>query len=159
MFGLGWSEMILLGIVALIVIGPKDLPNMFRTLGQMTGKAKAMASEFSRAMEAAADESGVNDISKSIKAAANPQKFGLDKAREAAGLTTKTTQPALSADRQAAKDKITAASARAADERKAREAEAAAEAEDDLAMADLPQEALPDARPKAGATSTGKDDA
>ena len=40
MFGMGWSEMVLIGIVALIVVGPKDLPNLFRTLGQFTGKAR-----------------------------------------------------------------------------------------------------------------------
>ena len=39
MFGLGWSEMVLVAIVALIVIGPKDLPGMFRTVGQFVGKA------------------------------------------------------------------------------------------------------------------------
>ena len=55
MFGMGWSEMVLIGIVALIVIGPKDLPKMFRALGEFTGKARGMAREFSRAMEAAAE--------------------------------------------------------------------------------------------------------
>ncbi|MCB5198361.1 Sec-independent protein translocase protein TatB [Loktanella sp. TSTF-M6] len=136
MFGLGASEMILLGIVALIVIGPKDLPNMFRTLGQFTGKARAMASEFSRAMEAAADDAGVKDISKSIKAAANPQAFGLDKAREAAGLKDKPASATakLSAERQAAKDKISAAAAQAAEDRQAREA---AQAEMDADNADF----------------------
>ena len=86
MFGMGWSEMVLIGIVALIVVGPKDLPGMFRTLGQFTGKARGMAREFSKAMEAAADESGVKDISKTIKAASNPTAFGTDKLREAARL-------------------------------------------------------------------------
>jgi sec-independent protein translocase protein TatB len=76
MFGMGWSEIILIGIVALIVVGPRDLPKMFRAMGQFTGKARGMAREFSRAMEAAADESGVKDISKTIKAAANPTALG-----------------------------------------------------------------------------------
>ncbi|MBS8271715.1 twin-arginine translocase subunit TatB, partial [Halomonas litopenaei] len=64
MFGLGWSELLVVGIVALIVIGPKDLPGLFRTMGQFTGKARMMAREFSRAMEQAADDAGVKDISK-----------------------------------------------------------------------------------------------
>jgi len=76
MFGLGWSEMMVVGIVALIVIGPKDLPVVFRTMGEFTGKAKAMAREFSRAMNDAAKDSGVNDISAGLKAAANPKAFG-----------------------------------------------------------------------------------
>lgn len=134
MFGLGWSEMVLVGIVALIVIGPKDLPGMFRTLGQFTGKARGMAREFSRAMEAAADESGVNDISKTIKAAANPQKFGVDKIKEATGMTKAPEKPALSPERQAAKEKMSNAMANAAIERQTREAEEAA-----AAAADQPE--------------------
>ena len=131
MFGLGWSEMILIGIVALIVIGPKDLPNMFRELGRMTGKARAMASEFQRAMEAAADDSGVKDISKSIQAAANPAKFGTDKLKQSVGMTHKpgSETAKLSEERQAAKDKIAAATSRAAEERRARELAAADAAE------------------------------
>ncbi|PRY78946.1 sec-independent protein translocase protein TatB [Yoonia maritima] len=129
MFGLGWSEMVLVGIVALIVIGPKDLPGMFRTLGQFTGKARGMAREFSRAMEAAADESGMNDISKTVRAAANPQKFGVDKIKEATGMTQAPEKPILSPERQAAKEKMSDAMAKAATDRKAREAEEAAAAE------------------------------
>ncbi len=68
MFGLGASEMVVIGIVALIVIGPKDLPGLFRTMGQFTGKARMMAREFSRAMDQAADQSGVKDMSNSLKA-------------------------------------------------------------------------------------------
>lgn len=145
MFGLGASEMILLGVVALIVIGPKDLPNLFRSVGQFTGKAKAMAAEFSRAMESAADDSGVKDISKSIKAAANPSSFGLDKAREAAGLTSKSgpATAKLSAERQAAKDKISAATAKVAEERRAREAAAEIQAEMDDDIADTMDEPAP----------------
>ena len=121
MFGLGWSEMVLLGIVALIVIGPKDLPHMFRAMGEFTGKAKAMAREFSRAMEQAADESGARDIAGSLKAAANPQKFGLDKVREATAFKGPATTK-LSEERQAAKDKMLAATAAKAEARKAAEA-------------------------------------
>ena len=126
MFGLGWSEMLVVGIVALIVIGPKDLPGLFRSICQFTGKARMMAREFSRAMEAAADESGVKDVSKTLKAAANPQKFGTDKLKEAAGMTKGPDLGQLSPERQAQKDKISDAMAKAALERKAREAEDAA---------------------------------
>lgn len=84
MGGIGMTELLLVGIVALIVVGPKDLPGMFRTLGQFTGKMRGMAREFQRAMEDAADESGVKSISKDLKGLSNPKKYGLDKLSEAA---------------------------------------------------------------------------
>ena len=61
MFGLGWAEMMVVAVVALIVIGPKELPVVFRKLGQFVGKAKAMAREFTRAMNQAADDSGMTE--------------------------------------------------------------------------------------------------
>ncbi len=125
MFGLGMSEMVLIGIVALIVIGPKDLPGMFRALGQFTGKARGMAREFSRAMEAAADEAGVKDVSNTIKAAANPQQFGVDKIKEATGMTKGPATQALAEEREAAKEKMSKAIAKPPIERKAGETEAA----------------------------------
>jgi len=128
MFGLGGSEMVLIGIVALIVIGPKDLPALFKTMGEFTGKARVMAREFTRAMEQAADESGVKDISKTVKAAANPQKFGLDKLSQATGLKSPPDAPELSPERQAAKDRMLENGAKLAKERQAAEA-AKAEAE------------------------------
>ena len=68
MFGdIGWSELLLIGIVALIVIGPEDLPDMFRQLGRFTAKIRAMGREFSRAMEQAAKDTGVSDVAKDLK--------------------------------------------------------------------------------------------
>lgn len=84
MFDLGMSELLVIGIVALVVIGPKDLPGLFRSLGKFTAKMRAMAREFSRAMEAAADEAGVKDVAKDLKDATSSKSMGLDKVREAA---------------------------------------------------------------------------
>ena len=66
MFGLGWAEIMVVGIVALIVIGPKELPVVFRKVGQFVGKAKGMAREFSSAMHDAAEESGMKDAMESM---------------------------------------------------------------------------------------------
>ena len=112
--------MVVVGIVALIVIGPKDLPQVFRTMGEFTGKARGMAREFTRAMNDAANESGVNDISKGLKAATNPKAFGVNKIKEATGFTA--NQPPLSPERAAAKAKMDEGMAKAAEAKQARDA-------------------------------------
>jgi len=78
MFDIGWTELLVIGIVALIVVGPKDLPGMFRTLGRFTGKAKGMAREFQSAMNEAADQAGVKDVADDLKAATSKKGLGLD---------------------------------------------------------------------------------
>jgi len=151
MFGMGWSEMVLIGIVALIVIGPKELPGLFRTMGQLTGKARGMAREFSRAMEDAADQSGVRDISKTISAAANPQKFGLDKLKDAADLSGRMKPGGetekLSKEREDIRKKVEEATAKAATARIAREQKAAAEKEAAVAAAATSEPAKPATKP------------
>jgi sec-independent protein translocase protein TatB len=82
MFDLGLTELLLIGIVALIIVGPKDLPVLFRRVGEFVGRMKGMAREFTSAMNDAADEAGVKDVAKTMRAATNPIKTGLDKAGE-----------------------------------------------------------------------------
>ncbi len=84
MFEIGWTELMLIGIVALIVIGPKDLPDMFRTMGRFTAKMRSMARDFQRAMDQAAKETGVNDIAADLKAATSAKSMGLDAVKDAA---------------------------------------------------------------------------
>ena len=62
MFDLGLSELLVIGVVALIVVGPKDLPMLFRNVGRFMGKARGMAREFSRAMNDAADQAGISRL-------------------------------------------------------------------------------------------------
>lgn len=83
MFGLGWGELIVVGVVALIVVGPKELPVMFRTVGQFVGRARGMARDFTRAMDAAADETGMRDIGKDLRDLTSPRQMGMDALREA----------------------------------------------------------------------------
>jgi sec-independent protein translocase protein TatB len=85
MFGdIGWAELMVIGVVALIVIGPQDLPHMFQQLGRFTAKLSAMGREFSRAMETAAKETGVRDVANDMKNIASPKAMGWDKVKEAA---------------------------------------------------------------------------
>ena len=94
MFDLGWTELLLIGIVALIVVGPKDLPMLFRNIGRFVGKARGMAREFSSAMNEAADQSGMRDVAKGLKAAANPVSAAMDGVKEATRDLTEGLNPA-----------------------------------------------------------------
>ncbi len=84
MFDLSWGELLVIGVVALIVLGPRDLVGMFRTLGRFAGKARRMAREFQRAMEDAADEAGVKEAADNLKGFASPSRAGLDRLGQAA---------------------------------------------------------------------------
>ncbi|GGE46324.1 Sec-independent protein translocase protein TatB [Actibacterium pelagium] len=134
MFDLGWSELLVIGIVALIVIGPKDLPDLFRTLGKFTAKIRRMARDFQRAMEDAADDAGVKDVAKDLKSATNPKKMGLDAINKAADELTAWEPPETSdapktaemtEERKEMAEKIRNATAKSALDRQVEESAAA----------------------------------
>ena len=64
MFGLGWGEMVVIGIVALIAIGPKELPTVLRSLGHWMGKIRRMANEFQGQFQEALREAELTDLKK-----------------------------------------------------------------------------------------------
>ncbi len=66
MFDIGWSEMGLILLVALIVIGPKDLPRLARQIGRWSAKARSMAREFQRSLDDMAREAELQDIKAEI---------------------------------------------------------------------------------------------
>jgi sec-independent protein translocase protein TatB len=66
MFDISWSEFLLIGIVALVVIGPKELPAVMRTLGQWTRKVRSMAAEFQNQFQEAMREAEMADLKKSV---------------------------------------------------------------------------------------------
>jgi sec-independent protein translocase protein TatB len=64
MFNFGWGELVVIGIVALIAIGPKELPTVLRTLGQWIGKVRRMANEFQGQFQEALREAEFADLKK-----------------------------------------------------------------------------------------------
>ena len=66
MFGVGWTEMLLIGVVALIVIGPKDLPVVMRQLGKVVGTIRRMGGEFQRELNKTTGLDQITDLRRSI---------------------------------------------------------------------------------------------
>lgn len=64
--GIGFSEILLLGLAALIIIGPRDLPMMMRRIGQFVGKGRRMAREFQAAFDDIARQSELEELKKEI---------------------------------------------------------------------------------------------
>lgn len=65
---IGWSEMLVIASLAIIVIGPKDLPKVMRTLGQWMGKARAMAREFQKSFDDLARETELDELRAQVEA-------------------------------------------------------------------------------------------
>lgn len=66
MFDFGWSEMLVIAVVMIVVVGPKDLPKMLRTIGRMTTKMRGMANDFQKQFNEALKEAELDDIKKSV---------------------------------------------------------------------------------------------
>ncbi len=64
MFDIGATELLVIAIVAIIVVGPKELPRMLRTVGQLVARARSMAREFQSHLNDAADEAGLDEVRK-----------------------------------------------------------------------------------------------
>jgi sec-independent protein translocase protein TatB len=67
MFDIAWSEMLVIGAVALVVIGPKDLPKALRSVGEAVGKIKRMAAEFQGQFNDAMKEAELHDLKKQVE--------------------------------------------------------------------------------------------
>ncbi|GAK43993.1 twin-arginine translocation protein TatB [Tepidicaulis marinus] len=67
MFDIGWSELLLIGVIAILVVGPKDLPRMMRVVGQYAGKIRAMAREFQRSFDDMAREAELEELRKEVQ--------------------------------------------------------------------------------------------
>lgn len=125
---LGLMELMVIGVTALIVVGPKDLPVMFRNVGRFMGRMRGMARDFQRAMNDAADETGMRDVERDLRSMTSARKLGLGEVEDAARSMTdwKGSKPDAKGANAAAGDVREAAARRAAEA-----AETSDEPEDD----------------------------
>jgi sec-independent protein translocase protein TatB len=112
MFDIGWPELLVVAIVLIVVVGPKDLPPMLRAFGRTTKKLRGMASEFRGQFDEALREAELDDVKKtfddarklnpmqSIRDAVNPLK---DTARDIKADLEKSVNSPSSAEKQPAK--------------------------------------------------------
>jgi sec-independent protein translocase protein TatB len=116
MLDMSWGEVMVIGAVALIVIGPKDLPRALRTVGQVTGKIRRMASEFQGQFQEAIREAelddvkqqlqGMNDSVSSMNKSFNPIQSIRDELKSAVD-TPATSQTAPSTEESAGSAQVT----------------------------------------------------
>ncbi|WP_353641282.1 Sec-independent protein translocase protein TatB [Mesorhizobium sp. WSM2239] len=66
MFDIGWTEMLVIAIVLIVIVGPKDLPRMLRTFGKTTAKLRSMAGDFQKQFNEALKEAELDDVRKSV---------------------------------------------------------------------------------------------
>jgi len=83
MFDISWGEMLVVGVVALVVIGPKELPGVIRSLGRGLGKLRSMAGEFRTQFDEAMREADIQDVARTFT----------DIREGASGLSTATFDP------------------------------------------------------------------
>ena len=75
MFDIGWSELLIIGVVAVVVIGPKDLPKVMRAIGIYAGKARALARDFQGQWDEVMRQAELEEMKKQVeKIASEPQK-------------------------------------------------------------------------------------
>lgn len=67
MFDIGWTEMLVIAVVMIVVVGPKDLPKMLRTFGKTTAKLRSMAGDFQKQFNEALKEAELDDVKKSVE--------------------------------------------------------------------------------------------
>jgi sec-independent protein translocase protein TatB len=79
MFDIGWSELLVIAVVAIIVVGPKDLPRMMRTFGSYAGKLRRMAADFQRQFDDAMREAEIEEVRKAMHSVRDDLNAPIDK--------------------------------------------------------------------------------
>jgi sec-independent protein translocase protein TatB len=162
MFDLAWSHILLIGVVALLVIGPKDLPRVLRTAGFWVGRARSVAREFQNSLDQMIREAELEDVRKQVESAATldiDHTIGqaVDPGGELKRSITETTiadAPAPSAPEAAAPEPVAPAPEAPAPEAALPPAEAPPSAPEAAAPAPAPEVLPPAAEPPAAKSGT-----
>ena len=103
MFDIGWSEMMVIAVIALIVIGPKDLPRVLRSVGHWSRKARALAREFQSGVDEMIREADLEDAKKTFDAA---KRMDVDKVLESTVDPTGEVKDAAKSIEKAARETV-----------------------------------------------------
>lgn len=107
MFEIGWVELLVIAVVLIVVVGPKDLPGMLRTFGRTTSQMRRMAGDFRRQFDEALKEAELDEVRKAagdlkamnptsdIRKAMNPMKAVGDEIRSSLQAATKAPEPTV----------------------------------------------------------------
>ncbi|MCQ8781757.1 Sec-independent protein translocase protein TatB [Mangrovibrevibacter kandeliae] len=114
MFDIGWSELLVIAVVLIVVVGPKDLPRMLRTFGKTTSQLRRMAGDFRKQFDEALREAELDDVRDTVRdlksldprsemrKALNPMRAVGDEIRASLSAATKAPEPRVpSADEPA----------------------------------------------------------
>lgn len=105
MFDIGWSELLVIGVVLIVVVGPKDLPRMLRTFGRTTTHLRRMAGDFRKQFDEALREAEMDDVrdtvndlkslnpASEIRKAMNPMRAVGDEIRSSLMAATRAPEP------------------------------------------------------------------
>ena len=80
MLDIGWTEMLVIAVIAIVVIGPRDLPKMLKTVGGWVRKARATVRELQTGIEDMAREAELDEVKKSVESATRVDNWLDDKA-------------------------------------------------------------------------------
>lgn len=97
MFGLGWTEILLIAVIAVLVVPPKDLPGMMRNVGRSIGKLRRMASQFQRELENAVRDDELDNLRKQVA------EMGRETRRELGDIAAQYRRPAAQRNASVAK--------------------------------------------------------
>ena len=105
MLDIGWTEILVITVVALFVVGPKDIPKALRTVGVWIGKLKSLSREFQNTVEDAVRDSELDEVKKQIQSAKTDFTKGMTEAIDSEGDLTEMLRGVDVKDKDKDKDK------------------------------------------------------